>query len=145
MKDLLNNIDGKATQEEIESVLRQYRTFMLTVPEDSMPSLTAKYTLEMPNFSNVVKSSVEETALKNADFFLEYSRFFNWFNKGLCKLTYIERHLISLGYLEMEPMYNYEIYTSLNISESKFYRLRSRALYKLALALGVEKYQDMEA
>ncbi|WP_369436136.1 hypothetical protein [Lysinibacillus fusiformis] len=41
MKDLLNNIDGRATQEAVEAVLRQYRTYMLTTPEDMMPTVTA--------------------------------------------------------------------------------------------------------
>ncbi|MET4562728.1 hypothetical protein ABIA69_003919 [Lysinibacillus parviboronicapiens] len=27
MKDLLKNIDGRATQKSVEAVLRQYRTF----------------------------------------------------------------------------------------------------------------------
>ncbi len=144
MKDLLQNIDGKATQEAVEATLRQYRTFMLTTPEDLMPAITTKYTLEMPNFSNVKQSSVEGAAVKSADHFKEYEKFFGWFNRGLCKLTQIERHLITLAYLEMEPMYNYEIYTELNISERKFYRMRSKALYKLALALGKEVYQGDE-
>lgn len=142
MKDLLQNIDGKATQEAVEATLRQYRTFMLTTPEDLMPAITAKYTLEMPTFSNVKQSNVEGAAVKSADHFKEYEKFFSWFNRGLCKLTRIERHLITLAYLEMEPMYNYEIYTELNISERKFYRMRSKALYKLAMALGKEVYQD---
>lgn len=142
MKDLLQNIDGKATQEAVEATLRQYRTFMLTTPEDLMPAITTKYTLEMPTFSNVKQSSVEGAAVKSADHFKEYEKFFGWFNRGLCKLTQIERHLITLAYLDVEPMYNYEIYTELRMSESKFYRIRSQALYKLALGLRIEVYQQ---
>lgn len=140
MNDLLENIDGKATQEAVETSLRQYRTYSLTTPEDLMPRITTRYTLEMVNFSNVKSSSVEDAAIKSADFFKEQMKFFDWFNRGLTKLTTIERKLITLSYLEEEPMYNYEIYTMLNISERKFYRMKSKALYKLALALGVEKY-----
>lgn len=142
MKDLLNNIDGKATQKAVEAVLRQYRTYMLTAPEDMMPAVTAKYTLEKPYYSNVKQSGVEKAAVKGADFMQEYIKFFSWFNRGLCKLTQIERQLISLAYLDVEPMYNYEIYTELRMSESKFYRIRSQALYKLALGLRVEVYQQ---
>lgn len=145
MKDLLQNIDGKATQEAVEAELRQYRTYMLTTPEDLMPAITAKYTLEMPNYSNIKQSSVEVAAVKSADHIKEYEKFFSWFNRGLCKLTQIERHLIILAYLEMEPRYNYEIFTELNISERKFYRMRSKALYTLAIALGKEVYQSDQA
>jgi len=144
MIDLLKNIDGKATQQAIEVTLRQYRTFMLTTPDEFMPSITAKYTLEMPTFSNVKQSSVEVAAIKSVDHFNECERFFIWFNRGLCKLTVIERRMITLAYLEMEPMHNYEICMELNVSERTFYRMRTKALYKLALTLGKEVYQENE-
>lgn len=145
MIDLLQNIDGEETQKSIEATLRQYRTFMLTTPDEFMPSITAKYTLEMPNFSNLKQSGVEMAAIKSVDHFKERERFFTWFNRGFCKLTVIERRLIMLAYLEMEPMYNYEICMELNVSERKFYRMRSKALYTLALALGKAVYQENEA
>lgn len=144
MEDILKNIDGKATQKAVEAVLRQYRTYLVSTPEELMPVLTAKYNIEIPNFSNIKQSSVENAAVKRADFVQEYIKFYNWFKRGISKLTLIERHLISMAYLEIEPMYNYEIYLELGISESKFYRLRGRALYKLSIGLGVEIYEKHE-
>lgn len=142
--ETLDQIDSEATQNAVEEMLRQYRTYMLTVPENRMPSLTANYTLEMPNYSTVKQSAVENAAIENVDAESKRQRFFIRISKGLRKLTTIERQLIALKYLQMEPLYNYEVYTELSISESKFYRQRNRALYKLALALGVEKYSDLE-
>lgn len=141
MLDLLNNLDGRATQKAVEKVLRQYRTYLLTVPEENMPAITAKYTIEMPNFSNQFNSGVENKALENVEFPMKFSKFLSYFNRGFIKLNKVERQIISMCYLEEEAMYNYEIYTMLNMSESKFYRLRTRALYKLALGLGIEVYQ----
>lgn len=47
--------------------------------------------------------------------------------------------------LEETPLYNYQISKKLHISEQTFYRIKAKALYKLALALRVEvnldKYQ----
>lgn len=142
MIDILQNINGEATQQAVEAKLRQYRTYMLTTPDEYIPTITSKYTLEMPTFSNIKESSIEKCAIKGADYFKECERFFTWFNRGLSKLTTIERRLITLAYLEMEPLYNYEIYMELGVSESKFYRLRSRALYKLAIGLGIEVYGE---
>ncbi|MGE7942807.1 ArpU family phage packaging/lysis transcriptional regulator [Lysinibacillus xylanilyticus] len=144
MIEILQDIDGEATQKEIENIFRQYRTYMLTTPDDLMPSITAKYTLEMPSFSNVKQSAVEGAAIECVDKEKEHERFFAWFNRGLCRLTAIERRIIALAFLETEPMYNYEIYTELRMSKSKYYRLRNRALYKLAMGLGVEVYQKVE-
>ncbi|MGE6601501.1 hypothetical protein ACQKEY_07220 [Lysinibacillus fusiformis] len=61
--DILKNIDGKATQKAIENVLRQYRTYQLTTPEDLLPTITPKYTLEMPSFGGGIHSKVENAAI----------------------------------------------------------------------------------
>lgn len=140
----LNQIDNEATQKAVEEILRQYRTYMLTVPEERMPTLTTQYKLEMPNFSNIKQSAVENAAIENVDAEAERKRFFVRMSSAMRKLTYIERQLIAVKYLQMEALYNYRVYTELNISESTFYRMRNKALYKLALALGVEKYIDPE-
>ncbi|MFI2133004.1 ArpU family phage packaging/lysis transcriptional regulator [Lysinibacillus fusiformis] len=144
MIEILQNIDGEATQKEVENIFRQYRSYMLTTPDDFMPSITTKYTLEMPTFSNVKQSSVEGAAIECVDKEKEYERFFAWFNRGLSRLTSIERRIVTSAFLETEPMYNYEIYTELRMSKSKYYRLRNRALYKLAIGLGIEVYQMAE-
>ncbi|MGC7929793.1 ArpU family phage packaging/lysis transcriptional regulator [Lysinibacillus sp. VIII_CA] len=144
MIEILQNIDGEATQKEVENIFRQYRTYMLTTPDDFMPSITAKYTLEMPTFSNIKQSSVEGAAIEFVDKEKEYERFFAWFNRGLSRLTSIERRIVISAFLETEPMYNYEIYTELSMSKSKYYRLRNRAIYKLAIGLGIEVYQMAE-
>lgn len=144
MKDLLKNIDRSATQKAVEKVFRQYRTYMLTTTEDLMPKLTTKYTLEMPNFSNVKSSKTENAAINLASFSEEYEKFMNWFNKGFNRLNKIERQIITLSNLEENPLHNYEIYVKLNLSERTFYRIKSNALYKLALFLGVIVYEEEE-
>lgn len=144
MNDLLNNINGKLTQDAVETVLRQYRTYMLTTPEDMMPSITAQYTLEMPNYSNVKQSGVENSAVRMAEYDREYVKFITQFNRGLRKLSKTERQIISSAFLDVEPLYNYEVYTEMRMSESKYYRLRRSALYKLAIGLGVEVYETEE-
>jgi len=144
MMDLLKNIDGRATQEAVEKVFRQYRTYMLTTSDDLMPTITTRYTLEMPNFSNAVSSKVENAAVEIASFSGEYLKFMNWFNRGFNKLNKMERQLITLSYLEEDPRHNYEVYREMNVSERTFYRMRNKAFHKLAISLGVEVYVDEE-
>lgn len=139
---LLKKIDRKATQRAIEKVLRQYRTFMLTTDEDLLPTLTTKYTLEMPNFSNLKSSATENAAVKMASLSEEYDKFMKWFNRGFNRLTKIERQIIRLSSLIENPLHNYEIYAQLNLSERTFYRIKSNALYKLASFLNVIVYEE---
>lgn len=140
MTDIFKNIDYHATKKEVDKVFRQYRTYMLTVPEESMPNITTKFTDEMPSYSNFKRSAVEESAIKN----VEFHDFMKWFMNGLTKLSNIERQIIVLSYLQIEPMYDYMVYSKLNISESKYYRIRKRAIMTLAVALGVQKYKQVQ-
>ena len=142
--EILKSIDGKATQQAIEKVLRQYRTYQLTTPEDLLPTITPKYTLEMPSFGGTVNSKVENAAIKNVEHYKQAEKFFERFNRGFYKLTRKERQIIIKAFLDEVPMFNYQIASELNVSERTFYRMKAQALYKLALALRVEVYQEEE-
>lgn len=140
--EILDQLDNEATQIAVEDMMRQYRTYLLTVPEDRMPNLTAQYTLEMPNFSNIKQSAVENAAVDNVDNESERKRFLIRIVRSLKKLSPLERQLIALKYLEMVPLFNQDIAAELHISLRKFYYTRNRALYKMALSMGVEKYKE---
>lgn len=142
MDDILLNLDGKATQKAVENTLRQYRTYQLTTPEDLLPTITPKYTLEMPSFGGGVSSKTENAAIKNIEHFQQAQIFFEKFNHGFYKLTRRERQIIIKAFLEEVPMFNYQIANELKVSERTFYRMKAQALYKLALALRVEVYQE---
>lgn len=140
--EILDQLDNEATQIAVENMMRQYRTYLLTVPEDRMPKVTAQYTLEMPNFSNIKQSAVETAAIANVDSESDRKRFLIRIGRSLRKLNELERKLIALKYLEMDPLFNQDIAVELNISLRKFYYTRNRALYKMALSMGVEKYKE---
>lgn len=142
--DLLQAIDEKETAKKIEEKLREYRMYKLMANEDKVPTITAKYTVEMPNFSTIKSSSTENVAISNVDSKREAERFLERFSRAMNKMTFIERKLITRAYLQDDPAFNYEIWAELSISESKFYRLRNKSLYKLALAMGIEVYKESE-
>lgn len=140
--EILDQLDNEATQIAVENMMRQYRTYLLTVPEDRMPKVTAQYTLEMPNFSNIKQSAVENAAIANVDSESDRKKFLVRIGRSLRNLNELERKLIALKYLEMDPLFNQDIAVELNISLRKFYYTRNRALYKMALSMGVEKYKE---
>lgn len=138
----LKNLDGKATKNELDKVFRQYRTYKLTTPEDLLPTITPRYTLEMPSFGDGGQSKVENAAIKNVEYYKQVEKFFSRFTHGFYKLTKKERQLIIMAFLDEIPKRNYEISNELCVSERTFYRMKDQALYKLALALRVEVYED---
>ncbi|WP_337983764.1 ArpU family phage packaging/lysis transcriptional regulator [Lysinibacillus sp. C5.1] len=142
--DILKNIDGKATQKAIKKVLRQYRTYQLTTPEDLLPTITANYNLNIPSYSGGIHSKVENAAIHNVEHYKQAKAFFERFNRAFYKLTQKERQIIVMACLEETPLYNYQISKKLHISERTFYRIKAQALYKLALVLRVEVYEGNE-
>lgn len=140
----LKNIDGKATKEKLEKVFRQYRTYTLTTPEELLPTITPKYTLEMSSFGGLANSKTENAAIRNVELFREAESFFERFNRAMYKLSLKERRIIVMSFLEEEPRFDYEIYNEIGVSESTFYRIKPQALYKLALALNKVAYQEQE-
>lgn len=96
----------------------------------------------MTSFGGVVNSKVENTAIRNVDHYRQAEKFFTRFNHGFYKLSKKERQLIIMAFLDEVPMFNYEISNELCISERIFYRMKAQALYKLALALRVEVYEE---
>lgn len=142
--ELLQNIDGKATQAAVEKQLRQYRTYQLTTPEDFLPTITPKYTMEMPAFTGAVNSKVESAAIKSAENYREAMKFFERFNRAFYKLSKKERQLIVLAYLDEVPRYNYEVASELSVAERTYFRMKQKAMYTLALALRVVVYEADE-
>ncbi|MEX3625786.1 ArpU family phage packaging/lysis transcriptional regulator [Viridibacillus arvi] len=140
--EILQEIDNKKTLDAIENQLRLYRTYTLTMPDEQLPKVTASYSIEMPNFSNIKQSSTENAAIYNIDKRIQIEKFMKRFSICLNKLTKIERQLIVMMYMTHEASYIYEICEALRVSKSKFYRLKSTALYKLALSTGVVVYAD---
>lgn len=142
--ELLKNIDGKATQVAVEKQLRQYRTYQLTTPEEFLPTITPKYTMEMPSFGGGVQSKVESAAIKSVDNYREAMKFFEKFNRAFYKLSKKERQIIVLAYLDEVPRYNYEVASELSVAERTYFRIKQKAMYTLALALQVIVYQEEE-
>ena len=67
----------------------------------------------------------------------------NRIERAVNRLTKLERELIIKRYMTYdEESYDYEIYNEMGISESKFYRIREKAFYKLAFALRIEVYKE---
>jgi ArpU family phage transcriptional regulator len=140
---MLPEIDREKTKEAVEAALEKYRMFLLSFPEEKVPKITASYTLQPPAFTNEFHSPVEDAVIHKVDMEKERERYIDWVRKGINKLNFKEREMIIKRYLEDEEMYDYELYNEMGMSERKFYRLKSRAFYKLAFALKLEVYEEV--
>lgn len=141
MDFILPEIDRKATKKAVEAALEKYRIFLLTLRLDQLPKVTQHYSL-VPSNTNKFHSSTEEMAIKNADYERERSEYIKRMVEAVNRLDYWERAIIIQRYMNEEDVFDYEVYNDLGMSERKYYRLKSRAFYKLAFTLKIEVYKS---
>jgi ArpU family phage transcriptional regulator len=138
----LPEIDREKTKAAVESALEKYRFYLLMVPEDKLPKVTATYSLVPPSFSNEFHSSTEQAAIDRIELDLARNRHIEWVLRGVNRLSKIEREIIYKRYLEDEEVFDYEIYNEIGMSERRYYRLKARIFYKLAFILKIEVYKN---
>lgn len=137
----LRDVDGKKTKEAVETALEKYRMYMLTVPDEFLPRVTQTYSLVPPTQTNAFYSSTESAAIRKVDFERERNEYMNRIVRAVNRLTKLQRELIVKRYMSMEEPRDYDVYNEMCISESKYYREREKAFYKLAFALRIEVYK----
>lgn len=138
----LPKIDRDATRDAVESILEKYKMYLLMVPEDIEPKITSSLKLVATSPSNQFNSSTEDAAIKKVDQEKHRRDFINKIQRAVNRLAYQERSVIINRYLSEEDVYDYEVYNELGFSERKYYRIKARAFYKLALILRIEVYVE---
>jgi ArpU family phage transcriptional regulator len=129
----------------VEAALEKYRVFLLTQSLDKLPKVTQQYSLVRPSNTNKFHSSTEEMAISNADYERERSEYIKRIVTAVNRLGYWERAILIRRYMTEDGVFDYEIYNDLGMSERKYYRIKSRAFYKLAFALKIEVYKKEES
>ncbi|WP_347320846.1 ArpU family phage packaging/lysis transcriptional regulator [Rossellomorea sp. RS05] len=138
---MLPEIDREKTKAAVESALDMYRFYLLTIPEDHLPKVTATYSLIPPAFSNQFHSSTEQAVVNRVDQELAKKKHIEWVLRGVNRLNKMEREIIYKRYLEDEEIFDYELYNELGMSERRYYRIKARIFYKLAFILRIEVYK----
>ncbi|WP_445505805.1 ArpU family phage packaging/lysis transcriptional regulator [Niallia sp. 03091] len=139
---VLPEIDREQTKKAVEAAFEKYRFYLLTIPEERLPQITPKYSMELPTFTNQFHSSTEDLAIKTVDFERECDKYIEWIRKAVNRLAYKEREIIIKRYLLEGEVFDYEIYNEIGYSERRYYRLKARIFYKLAFLLKIEVYNN---
>ncbi|MCL6426389.1 ArpU family phage packaging/lysis transcriptional regulator [Bacillus subtilis] len=134
-------IDEEATKSKAEKLLYQYRLYLLQVPDDFLPKVTPTYSIVPPSVTNELHSSTEETALKRIEWEIQRDKFLKKIQRAVNRLSQRERQIIVMLYMQLEEMYDYEVYAEMGMSQRSYYRVKAKALYRLAFALREEVYK----
>ena len=138
----LPEIDRNATKIAVESELEKYQMYLLMDPEEFEPKITSSLKLVATAPGNEFHSTTEETAIKRVDTENERREFLAKIRGSVNRLRYQERMIIINRYFKNEDVYDYEVYNSLGFSETKYYRIKSDAFYKLAFILRKVVYKE---
>jgi ArpU family phage transcriptional regulator len=139
----LPEIDRTLTQKNVEDAIEMYRMYLLSVPEERLPKVTASYSLVPPSNTNAFHSSTEDIAIERVDYDREREEYIERFRKAVNRLSPREREAVILRYLGEEELFDYEVYNTIGMSEWYYHqKFKPRIFYKLALALKIEVYRQ---
>lgn len=136
-------IDEDETKRNVENAFEQYKMMILMNPNDIEPKITSTFKLTPTSSSNEFNSSTENIALQRIEIEQKRSKYINRIIRAVNRLNYQERTIIIARYIADDEVFDYEVYQELGYSESKYYRIKARAFYKLAFMLGIEVYKEV--
>lgn len=139
-----NNIDRRATKKTVESFLGKVRLYKQLGFIRKEANSTPSYEPRLHGKTSNIYKSTEEVATKNIHNEQKIMEMFNEVNDALNKLDDKEKEIIRRRYLESDDIFDYEVYNDLNLSERKYYRVKAKAIIKLAIILSIEIYQSEE-
>lgn len=140
---LLPEIDRVETKRNVDQALERYQIMLLMEPEEFEPKVTASFQLAPSGPTNEFSSTTESIAIKRVESESMRREYINKITKAVNRLRYQERNILIKRYLTDEEVYDYEVYNELGFSESKYYRIKSDAFYRLAFALRIVVYKEV--
>jgi len=106
-----------------------------------MPRITPSYSLTPPSETNSFHSTTEDAAIERLEFMSTRDSFMTVVQDAVNTLKVQERQIIIQKYFEQDLGYDVEIWSSLGIGKTKYYKLKWEAMLRLAFALKLEVYQ----
>ncbi len=94
--------------------------------------------------TNAAGKPAEDIAVWNVSVEDRMNEDYDMVVKAVERLGKLERQVIELRYLNNEETFDYNVYSELHLSERKYYRIKSSAIYKLAFALRLERYIESD-
>lgn len=138
----LPEIDREETRKNVEAALEKYQIMLLMNPQEIEPKVTSAFKLVVVVAGNEFHSTTEDVALGRIVMEDEVNKYIKKMQRAVNRLSYLERELIVKRYFDNEDVYDYQAYNELGYSESKYYRIKSDAFYKLAFILKIVVYKE---
>lgn len=138
------SLSKKEIRKAVESELEKYQMYLLTLPSDRQPKITASYSITPPAKNNSFHSETEDIAIYRVDYGREREEHLQRIQKAVNRLNEKEREAIIKKYFGEEEEFDYVIYNDLGMSESYYHRKFKPKIYdKLAVMLGIAEVNQV--
>ncbi|GIO95043.1 ArpU family transcriptional regulator [Paenibacillus lautus] len=150
MNPFLPELDRRKTQNAVEAIFEKYRIYKTITFEVRETSVTASYTERFHGPTNVTSDQTASVAIYNVDMPAARKQYCEIIESIVERLGDREQTLIRERYMKQDDVFDYKVYNHIlepPVSKDTYTKIRTRAFYKLALALadrGLLKLQELE-
>lgn len=150
MNPFLPELDRRKTQSAVEAIFEKYRIYKTITFEVREASVTASYTERFHGPTNVTSDQTASVAIYNVDMPAARKQYCEIIESIVERLGEREQTLIRERYMKQDDVFDYKVYNHIlepPVSKDTYTKIRTRAFYKLALALadrGLLKLQELE-
>ncbi|NJJ37847.1 ArpU family phage packaging/lysis transcriptional regulator [Paenibacillus apii] len=131
-------IDEKETRRRVEEYLETVRVYRQIGFVRRQATMTASPEPRYHGATNSISRQTENIAILNTDREAELEQKSKLLDLAMSRLKKAEREIIQRRYLDYEDEYDSILCGELGMSERKYRRVKSRAIYVLAYSLGLE-------
>ncbi|RAR41963.1 ArpU family phage packaging/lysis transcriptional regulator [Paenibacillus sp. MDMC362] len=150
MNPFLPELDRRKTQSAVEAIFEKYRIYKTITFEVREASVTASYTERFHGPTNVTSDQTASVAIYNVDMPAARKQYCEIIESIVERLGEREQTLIRERYMKQDDVFDYKVYNHIlepPVSKDTYTKIRTRAFYKLALALadrGLLKLQELD-
>lgn len=132
------HLSKKEIRKAVEAELEKYQMYLLTLPSDRQPKITATYSITPPTRDTQFHSQTEEVAIYRVDYGREREEHLQRVQNAVNRLEQNEREVIIKKYFGEDQEFDYVIYNDLGMSESYYHRkFKPKIFDKLAVMFGI--------
>lgn len=150
MNLFLPELDRRRTQCAVEAILEKYRIYKTIMFEVREASTTASYTERFHGPTHVTSDQTAKTAIYNVDVPAARKQYCELIDSIVERLSEREQLLVLERYMKHDDVFDYKVYNHIlepPVSKDTYTKIRTRAFYKMALALadrGLMQLQELE-
>lgn len=137
-------IDREATRKAVEEHLETARIYKQVGFMRREMKTAPSYEPRFHGATNAISKPAEDIGTWNVDTDERMKETQERVDRAVGRLGRLERQIIQQRYLEDDEVFDYNVFSDLHLSERKYYRVKSNAIYKLAFALRLEVYAEEE-